>query len=223
MLHSTELDQIAAALSAFQAEMPSVNKSHTATVPTKSGGQYSYRYADLADTVEAAAKLLSAHHLSVTQMPSYDFQNGVDVLTTMVLHTSGQWIKDTMRLFLSQESPQAHGSAITYARRYAYCAALGIVSDEDDDGAAAQNAPRPAQQAAQAPHPTRRRPPPQTESNAVENGRAAIKNQLLAECQGDQLLAKRLWAESPLASAEVMTRTEIDLLMSRARAEVEKS
>jgi hypothetical protein len=100
----------------------------------------SYSYADLADTVEVAKPVLLQHGLSVSQMPG--LQDGVDVLTTRLLHKSGQWLEDSMRLFLAAEDPRSHGSAITYARRYAYASIIGIVADVDDDVPAASSAPR---------------------------------------------------------------------------------
>jgi len=136
MRSSEQLDELADALSQAQAKFPMVPKLHKAEIPMKSGGKYSYDYADMGDTVEAVKPVIAEFGLSVVQTPG--FHKGTDVLTTRLLHKSGQWIEDTMRLFLSQESPQVHGSAITYGRRYAYCAILGIVADKDDDGALAQ-------------------------------------------------------------------------------------
>ena len=141
MKHSDQLDQLAAALAAFQSEMPTVAKTKTAVVPTRGGGEYSYSYADLADVVEAAAPKLVSHGLAVSQDPDFDGQH--DLLTTTLLHSSGQWKASTMRLPVTKPDAQGLGSAITYGRRYAYCAALGIVAEEDDDGAAAvRSAPR---------------------------------------------------------------------------------
>ena len=194
MKQSDHLNELAKALAEFQADMPAISKSHTAKIPTKSGKEYSYSYADLADTVAAAAPKLAAHGLSVSQMP--EWVDGLDVLTTRVMHASGQWVESTMRLFLADETPQAHGSAITYARRYAYCAALGIVADEDDDGAAATHTREVPAKAAQGPHPaTRRRSPPQApppDSEPVVEKRAAQQT-LLETCQGDKMMARRLW------------------------------
>lgn len=177
---SDQTDQLATALAQFQSEMRSVPKTHRATVPTKSGSEYSYVYADLADTVEAAAPLLSARGLSVTQAPGW--VDGTDVLTTRVMHSSGQWVEGTMRLFLSKEDPQSHGSALTYARRYAYCAALGIVADEDDDGASATR--RAASSAHQVPRGSVRRAPsrpphdPETGELRQANAKGASEAQL---------------------------------------------
>ena len=54
-------------------------------------------------------------------------------LITRLSHSSGEWMEAETPLFLVKDDPQAQGSAITYMRRYAYCAVLGIVADPDDD------------------------------------------------------------------------------------------
>lgn len=142
---TSSLCNLAEALSKAQSEFTVVPKLHSAKIPTKSGGEYSYRYADLADTVEAARPILAQNGLAVSHFP--DFEDGYDILSTRLLHTSGEWLEASMRLFLSAENPQAHGSAITYAKRYAFSSIIGLVADEDDDGGAAthhggSNAPR---------------------------------------------------------------------------------
>ncbi len=133
---SPETAELAAALAAAQAELPVVAKRHVARVPTRSGGEYTYKYADLEDVVSASRPVLAKHGLAVMQMTG--FAEGHDTLTTRVMHRSGQWAESTMRLLLATESPQAQGSALTYARRYAWCAALGIVAEEDDDAQVAE-------------------------------------------------------------------------------------
>jgi hypothetical protein len=86
---------------------------------------------------------LAKHGLAVTQ--GISFQQGFsdaaavlhDTLTTSLIHKSGQWIESEMPLHLPKQDPQGQGSAVTYARRYAYMAILGLVADDDDDGNAA--------------------------------------------------------------------------------------
>lgn len=122
---STEVNHLAAALVAFQAEMGAVPKESTNPF-------YKSRYADLAACVKAATPLATTHGIAVTQ------HIGMGYLTTRLWHASGQWIEDDMELTpVKEHDPQAQGSAVTYARRYAYCAALGLVADNDDDGEAA--------------------------------------------------------------------------------------
>jgi hypothetical protein len=131
---SPDIAELAAALAGFQGEMAPVAK--TADNPF-----FKSKYADLASIVEAASPLASKHGLSVMQMPGWDGDN--HTLSTVVLHTSGQWVRSEMVLMLPKQDPQGQGSALTYGRRYAYCAALGVVADADDDGNAAVSAPTP--------------------------------------------------------------------------------
>jgi hypothetical protein len=55
-------------------------------------------------------------------------------LTTIIMHDSGEWIRATATLTLDKQTPQGQGSAITYMRRYALSAALGIATEDDDGG-----------------------------------------------------------------------------------------
>jgi len=127
------LDQLATALAAFQGEMPTVPKAHTATVKSDKGS-YSYTYAGLADVAEAAMPLLSKHGLSFVTLP------GPGTLTGILLHASGQSL--TATLPIAGNSPQQIGSSLTYMRRYLLGCMTGLVTDDDDDGRQAQAASR---------------------------------------------------------------------------------
>jgi len=131
MKNSEQINELAAALVSFQQEMPQVKKSNTANIPTKSGGSYKYKYADLADVYSAALPISSKKGLAVVQGISNDH------LQTRLIHTSGQWIEDDGILLPSNLNPQELGSAITYFRRYGSLSALGIAPEEDDDAASA--------------------------------------------------------------------------------------
>jgi hypothetical protein len=138
--HSDSIVELATALSNAQSSFPVVTKKRTANV-----GQYQYDYADLADIVREVTPTLAANGLAVAQSPSIN-TDGVATLCTMLLHNSGEWLSDEMPLPPGANTPQGVGSAITYARRYALGAMLGIVTDDDEDGALATQeakAPRP--------------------------------------------------------------------------------
>lgn len=123
---------LATALAAFQANMPSVHKGKTATVPTKNGGSYRYTYADLADVSKAALPLLSQHGLSFTTQPRHNAETRAYELVGVLRHVSGESSEGSLPLF--GNSAQELGSAMTYARRYLLGCMTGVVTDDDDDG-----------------------------------------------------------------------------------------
>ena len=132
ILMSPEINEISAALSSFQGAIrqPEIEKGRTVKVSTKGGAAYTFKYVDLSQCMKAAAPLLKANGLAVTQLIS----NGK--LVTILAHKSGQWFKSETPIGTPQNY-QALGSAITYLKRYSFCAILGIVADSDDDGNAA--------------------------------------------------------------------------------------
>lgn len=136
MARSQEINELAAALVAAQAEFSAVPKG-------SNNPFFKSKYAALPDVVASASPVLAKHGLAVTQGISFQqgFSDGADVLhdtlTTSLIHKSGQWIESEMPLHLPKQDPQGQGSAVTYARRYAYMAILGLVADDDDDGNAA--------------------------------------------------------------------------------------
>lgn len=147
MRSSEQIDQLAIALHAAQnpdGGFPVINKGHKAEVATKTGGKYSYDYADLEDVQSATLPVMHTHGLSITQLP--EFEGGKDLLSTRLMHISGQWVEGTMRLPLEGTTPQGQGSGITYAKRYAWCAILGLRSDKDDDSGIAQRQAAEAQE-----------------------------------------------------------------------------
>lgn len=155
-----------AALASFQAQIPPIPKSQTAKVVSQKG-TFTYRYADLADIQKTIAPVLAGHGLSVTFDTEQD--QGGYVVMAKVHHTGGHSETTTFRVPLDgaarMNSTQAAGSALTYGRRYALTAALGIVTaDEDDDAQSTYSAAPPPARPAPAPTPqgagTSRNPPP---------------------------------------------------------------
>ncbi len=92
------------------------------------------KYATLQSTWEACREALQDAGLAISQTIHRD--NGV-YLRTRLLHVSGQFIDSECPLLMKEESMQALGSAVSYARRYSLAAIVGLVIDEDDDGEAA--------------------------------------------------------------------------------------
>lgn len=135
MEHSETINQIAAAVIAAQGEMGSAKK--TADNPF-----FKSKYADLAGVVETARPVLTRHGLGVVQ--SADCDGELAVVETLLVHTSGEWFKSRTVLKPTKADPQGMGSAVTYARRYAYMAIIGMAAEDDDGNAASQPVNRQA-------------------------------------------------------------------------------
>jgi len=101
-------------------------------------------YADLTSVMLACKDALAANDLAVLQL-SRIHESGAPVLVTRIIHTSGEHIEGEFPLVCKDPNdPQKLGSAVTYARRYALSAALGITADDDDGQAASGHTPAPA-------------------------------------------------------------------------------
>lgn len=126
---SAEIGEIAQALANFQSEInqPKLTKPVKIFKNSNNGKDYDFKYADLSACMAAAAPLLSKNGLAVTQLIT-DRK-----LITLLAHKSGQWFKSEIGIGNASKY-QELGSAITYLKRYSYCAILGIVGDDDDDG-----------------------------------------------------------------------------------------
>lgn len=103
----------------------------------KVNSHFKSKYADLAGIRDTVMPVLSKHGFSIIQLTEIGASGFC--LVTMLLHESGQFIEGRYPLPDLLEKPQAMGSAVTYARRYALSAMCGIAAEEDDDGEAAQN------------------------------------------------------------------------------------
>lgn len=105
---------------------------------TANAGSYSYKYADIADVVKLTRPVLAAHGV-VALTPIHAHEGGL-ACTVHLLHESGERLTLGPFPFPHGKDAQATGSMVTYHRRYALIAALGMATGEDDDGAAAQPA-----------------------------------------------------------------------------------
>jgi hypothetical protein len=129
---SDTIGELAAALSSLQTAMKPAAENSV-------NPHFKSKYADLASCWDAVRPHLKG--LSITQSVA---SSGKTVeITTLLIHSSGQWLSSTLGLEARDPSPQATGSAITYGRRYGFCSALGISSGDDDGEAAQPSRPAP--------------------------------------------------------------------------------
>jgi hypothetical protein len=125
---SPEIGELAAALAIAQGVMKSAKKEST-------NPYFKSNYADLSNVWDSCREALSRQKLAVLQPTSGTNENVT--VNTMIVHASGQWVRGSLTLRPVKSDPQGVGSAITYARRYALAAMVGVVADDDDDGNAA--------------------------------------------------------------------------------------
>ena len=153
-----------AALAKAQAQMGGAKKG-------KANPFFKSRYADLASVLEVALPALTAHGLSLMQLPGFDAENGLPTLTTILAHEGGGRISSTASIPASKLDPQGYGSAITYLRRYAAQAALAIPSVDDDGegahgrGGSPKNPPKPRAKAKAPAKPKASQAPSQAEED----------------------------------------------------------
>lgn len=94
------------------------------------------KYADLESVWDACRDLLAANGLSIMQFPG-EYIDGTMSMTTMLAHSSGEWIGQEMSMPIVKPDPHGIASAITYMRRLSVAAVIGVVPGDDDDGNAA--------------------------------------------------------------------------------------
>lgn len=145
---SEQINELAAALAKAQGQIKGAAKDST-------NPHFKSSYADLASVWEACRSALTENGIAVIQTPHTDDAGNCHVVT-MLTHASGQYVRDSFSLPPTKADPQGYGSAITYMRRYALAAIVGV-APEDDDGNAASGgqgsgkpAPRQTRQAAPA-------------------------------------------------------------------------
>jgi len=122
--------------------MEAMNRAQLKMVPAKKDSDNPFfhsKYADLATVWDALAPFRE-EGIVLTQSPAESPDEHI-VLDTQLTHVSGQWMRSRLKMKVAKNDPQGYGSAITYARRYALGAMTGLVTEVDDDGNAASQAP----------------------------------------------------------------------------------
>src|SRR5213078_181565 len=139
---SESIGAIAAALAKAQIELANPEKSLTATIsaPGPSGGERSFRYAPLSSGLEIVRKSLGQHEIATVQTTAIDNEAGLIRLTTVLAHSSGEWVSSDWPVCPVGETAAPHkmGAALTYARRYSLFTLVGIAGE---DGAGSPSNP----------------------------------------------------------------------------------
>lgn len=131
MNQSESIAKLATALSIVQGKLSHAKKD-------SANPFFKSKYADLESVWDACRGLLAENGLAVMQFPG-EFIDGTMSLTTILTHSSGEWIGQQMSVPSSKPDAQGAGSCISYMRRYALAAVVGVVQADDDANAAVQS------------------------------------------------------------------------------------
>ena len=217
MNKSESIIELSKAMVKFQGKIKTIKA-------TDENPHFRHKYAGLGSIWDEIRVPLSECGLAVIQSPEVDGMN-VMVITTL-MHESGQFIENSLKIVSNDNRPQSIGSCITYGRRYSLASILGLSSEEDDDGNAAfgkqegpgQKPPAktqpPKQQQAKPPvqKPEEKKPvPPAPSENVIaemanEQLKAWVKDGFLST--GDvsatiRLVAKRMAKLSELSKEQI--------------------
>jgi ERF superfamily len=211
---SETIGAIASALAKAQGDLTNPEKSLTATIqsPFPREADRTFRYASLASGLDLVRKCLGQHEIATVQTTTIDNAAGLIRLTTVLAHSSGEWISSDWPVCALSETNAPHrmGAALTYARRYALFTLVGIAGEDDLDAPdigeppPATNAPKDTNRSAQ----TIRSGSIQrnTKSILAAEPSAALRNQLIAEIanltDGDELA---LWAHRRLSAKNTLS------------------
>ena len=224
--HSAELKDLATALAKAQGIVRGATRDSL-------NPHFRSKYADLASVWEACRDALTQNGLSVVQLPGYT--EGVATLDTMLLHSSGQWIRGTAGAPLPKADAQGVGSALTYLRRYALAAVAGVAPEDDDaEGAVGRAVTKRAEQplsekpavlAQSEPMPwdgKHQSPPPAPRPVPVEMPPewkktwpfGSLKGRALHTLTSEELVAQRKWAEKSGRGLDLVDTID-DILAAR--------
>ena len=231
---------LAAALAKAQAELTNPEKSLVATIRPNGPGEAerSFRYAPLSSGLDIVRKTLGQHEIATVQTTAIDQTAGIVKLTTVLAHSSGEWIASDWPVCAISETATPHrmGAALTYARRYALFTLVGIAGEDDID-APDLKAPVPPALVAAKPTPNRHGPlnggqtiPGRGGSKVVSNpakpvlgteASATLRDQLMGELKEIALSDDAaIWAHRILGAKNSLTEVDARQVEDAFRAKL---
>ena len=135
MIFSETNAKIAPALTKAWGSIENPKHNTSVTVKMKTGGSYKFEYTDLNGIFNEARRVFKENGISVIQDSYVDVVDGLKLATveTMLLHSSGEWVKSNKLQFPAATSMQDLGGQLTYMKRYSLSAMLGVSTEKDDD------------------------------------------------------------------------------------------
>src|SRR6202045_1677411 len=213
---SPSIANLATALAKAQAELVNPEKSLTATIRSdeRDKTERTFRYAPLSSGLDIVRKTLSQHEIATVQTTAIDETARIVRLSTVLAHASGEWIASDWPVCAISETAAPHkmGAALTYARRYALFALVGIAGEDDLDAPDLLAGPADTPDDANPSIPTSPKPPDgsihkprQPKPVVAAEPSASLRDQLIAEIQnlknGEELA---LWAHRRLPAKNTL-------------------
>ena len=235
MQRSSELiGAIAGALAKAQGELTNPEKSLTATIrsPFPRESDRTFRYASLSSGLDIVRKVLGKFEIATVQTTSIDAEAGLIRLTTMLAHSSGEWVSSDWPVCPVAETAAPHkmGAALTYARRYALFTLVGIAGEDDLDAPDVATAPQSASAPIELATASEHRQPPMP-SGPPNNGyhrkykiaatavtlpadqSSALRDRLVGEIGGLQSAdTAAAWARDGMKAKNSLTETDAKLV-----------
>src|SRR5262245_44632873 len=236
---SETIGTIAAALAKAQAELTNPEKSLVAIIrsPFPREGDRTFRYAPLSSGLDIVRKGLGRYEIATIQTTAIDKDAGLLRLTTVLAHSSGEWISSEWPVcpIADMASAQRMGAALTYARRYALFTLVGIAGEDDLDAPDLDSGPKPAMELPR-PDP---RDPPNGQAEVVERSPRSREKPSLASARPvlpaeqsamlrerllEELLAigsaeeAAMWAQRNLPAKNTLTAVDAKIVEERFHA-----
>jgi len=140
---SDSIAKLSMALSKAQAQFSGAAKNST-------NPHFKSKYADLWECIAATKDILAEHELAVIQTFSADTED--IIINTTLTHSSGEWVRGSLKMKPKKDDDQGRGSSITYGRRYSYAAIVGLAQKDDDGQAATEQERKPQEKPALLPN-----------------------------------------------------------------------
>ena len=207
MRTSEATSELTTALSKAQGEIENALKE-------SNNPYFSSKYADLATVINAAKPSLAKYGLSVMQSP-IQTEDTKWTLITRLSHSSGQWVEGDCPILTNKADAQGFGSGLTYARRYALAAMLGIAQEDDDGNGASKGTPPENKKKVEEPpvsHPKK----PENELNKPATANQLTGLMALAQTKGikNDVMSEFIKLKTGKQKAKDLSQLEITGIMS---------
>jgi hypothetical protein len=232
---SETIGNISGALAKAQVELTNPEKSLLATIrsPFPREADRTFRYAPLSSGLDIVRKTLGRHEIAAIQSTSIDNESGLLRLTTVLAHSSGEWISSEWPVCRISDiaSAQRMGAALTYARRYGLFTLVGIAGEDDLDAPDLGTEPTPSaelprpvresngQTATARPAPDRSRPEASTRSVLGEQLSASLRESLIEQLASiNSADEAATWAHRNLPAKNKLTAEDAKMVEGRFQA-----